>query len=393
MILMVMYNLFQGEFQTIIMKRLYPLVLSLGFLLAGCVSSKNYQSAGTVLTGSKGKSSVLSARSLQPYGRYVMRDRLELVSSGAHAGFTFGGDECRVFASASRAGGHNYLQYELDGVYQKRIRLDGDSARAVVIRAPKAGRHTVWLYKATEAHTGAVVVEKITGENIQALPRPQKPLIEFIGNSITCGAAADASEVPCGTGAYHDQHNAYYAYGPRVARALGTEFILSSVSGIGIYRNWNSDGPTMPQLYEKVDFQDQNPSLWDFSQYHPGVVSIALGTNDFSNGDGKRPRMPFDSAAFASRYIQFVQTVKSKYPIARIALLSSPMLQGSRDTLFRSILTAVKKNVDIMYPDDQPVALYFFKPMQARGCTGHPSVEDHALLARELEPFFRELLK
>ena len=30
--------------------------------------------------------------------------------------------------------------------------------------------------------------------------------------------------------------------------------------------------------------------------------------------------------------------------------------------------------------------------MTAKGCTGHPSVEDHAVLANELEPFFKKLL-
>jgi hypothetical protein len=31
--------------------------------------------------------------------------------------------------------------------------------------------------------------------------------------------------------------------------------------------------------------------------------------------------------------------------------------------------------------------------MQAKGCTGHPSVEDHAVLANELLPFFKQLLQ
>jgi hypothetical protein len=30
--------------------------------------------------------------------------------------------------------------------------------------------------------------------------------------------------------------------------------------------------------------------------------------------------------------------------------------------------------------------------MNARGCGGHPSVEDHAILAKELVPFFKSLL-
>lgn len=361
------------------------LVLAFCLCFISCGSTKN----------NKTPNNILPATSLQPYGRYLVSDRqnIELISSGVHFGFTFEGKQCQIFASISNTADHNYLQYELDGVYQKRIKVTGNSQIPIVLNASNTGNHTVWIYKATEAHTGAIIIQKIIGENIKALQKSNLPLIEFIGNSITCGAAADASEVPCGTGEYHDQHNAYLAYGPRVARALGTEFILSSVSGIGIYRNWNSDGPAMPQVYEKTDFQDYNTQRWNFDTYTPKIVSIALGTNDFSNGDGIKKRNPFDSSAFVSSYIKFVQLVKSKYPDAQVALLSSPMINGSHRLTFQNCLSAVKDRIDALYPSGKPVALYFFKPMQARGCGGHPSVEDHAILAEELIPFFKKMLQ
>jgi hypothetical protein len=117
-----------------------------------------------------------------------------------------------------------------------------------------------------------------------------------------------------------------------------------------------------------------------------------LGTNDFSDGDGVNPRKPFDSAAFVNQYIQFVQLVKTKYPSAQIALLSSAMLHDRKRELLQNCLTAVKEKVDAQNPSAKRVALYFFQPMNARGCTGHPSVEDHEILAKELIPFFKGLL-
>ncbi len=297
-----------------------------------------------------------------------------------------------MFASIRDANGHNYLQYELDGVYQKRIRVTGNAKEPIRITAPTSGKHTVWVYKATEAHTGPILISSIAGKKLKALKKPAGSIIEFIGNSITCGAAADPSDVPCGSGVYHDQHNAYLAYGPRLARTLGVNFVLSSVSGIGVYRNWNSNGPTMPQVYEKVNFQENSLQLWDFNKFKPQVVSIALGTNDFSGGDGKQARLPFDSASYVNSYIKFVQQVKGKYPQAQVALLSSPMLNGKNRQTLQNCLAAVKNKIDVAYPTDKPVALYFFKPMQARGCSGHPNVEDHAILAQELVPFFIKLI-
>ncbi|HXB09297.1 MAG TPA: GDSL-type esterase/lipase family protein, partial [Puia sp.] len=316
---------------------------------------------------------------------------VELIGSAVHFGFQFSGAGCAVYVHLPDLGGHNYLQYELDGVYQGRVRIEGGDRRPLVIKTGSAGVHTVWVYKATEAMSGAIFVEKIVGQGLVALQRPEAPLIEFIGNSITCGALADGSGPACDAGEYSDHHNAYYAYGPRVARALKANYMLSSVSGIGIYRTWNREGPSMPQVYEKADFDERGSRLWSFGSYRPRVVSIALGTNDLSHGDGKTPRAPFDSARFVGAYVQFVKLVKTKYPSARIALLSSPMVRGSERELLQRCLTAVKGAVDAQYPGGR-VETFFFEPMVPRGCGGHPSVEDHAILAAQLEPFFRRLI-
>ncbi|HEY4964885.1 MAG TPA: GDSL-type esterase/lipase family protein [Puia sp.] len=337
----------------------------------------------------------LWASALHPYGRFAMngRSKLELISSAVHFGFRFSGTACSINTYILDTSAHNYLQYTLDGAYQKRIKISGNNRLPLMIGGLGKGSHTIWIYKATEAATGPIYIEKIIATDCVPLKIPDLPLIEFIGNSITCGAAADPSEVPCGTGEYHDQHNAYYAYGPRLARMLNTNFILSSVSGIGIYRNWNSPGPIMPQVYEKTDLQDDDSRFWDFKSYRPRIVSVALGTNDFSNGDGKSPRLPFDSAHFVKNYIGFINIVKSKYPKAQIALLSSPMLNGDRRELLQRCLIAVKRAIDRQHVSDLPVAVYFFRPMQARGCGGHPNLEDHQILAAELKPFFQKLLE
>jgi Carbohydrate esterase 2 N-terminal/GDSL-like Lipase/Acylhydrolase family len=360
------------------------LALATCFLYNSCSSSRR-NTTSTVVE--------LPATSLRPFGRYDVSTGkgLELIGSAVHFGFTFKGTSCKIYTYLPATNGHNYLQYTLDSTYQQKIRIE-DARQPLLITAPNGGEHTIRIYKTTEATTGPVFIQKIEGDDLKALTEPKAKLIEFIGNSITCGAAADPSQVPCGTGEYLDQHDAYDAYGPRVARALGVNFVMSCVSGIGVYRNWNSDGPTMPQVYEKTDLQLNSSRNWDFTKYIPGVVSIALGTNDFSNGDGKKPRLPFDSAVFVSNYIDFVKLVKSKYPAATIALLSSPMVHDDKRIVLQNCITAVQQNIDAAYPNDKPVATFFFEPMQAHGCAGHPNVQDHSILANELIPFFRKLL-
>jgi hypothetical protein len=376
------WNLDLGIFQVMPTHKI-SLVIVLILVCAGCSVYKPTAASADQVT----------ATAMLPFGRSIINDQhnLELISSACHVGFSFEGTSFSMQVSIPSGLQHNYLQYELDGEYKKRIRIDPALKEPLVITAP-AGKHTIWIYKATEPYA-AIFIHSVSAQNCKALQRPAAPLIEFIGNSITCGAAADVSEVPCGAGEYHDQHNAYMAYGPRVARALGVNYIMSSVSGIGIYRNWNSDGPTMPQVYEKTNFQQQGQPSWNFSTYTPQIVSIALGTNDFSDGDGKTPRKPFDSATYVQQYIQFVQLVKAKYPTAQIALLSSAMLHNNKRSLLQNCLSAIKEKVDSLFPAAKPVALHFFQPMQAKGCTGHPSVADHEVLANELIPFYRKLLQ
>lgn len=337
----------------------------------------------------------LQATKLIPFGRTLLngQNNLELISSASHFKFRFKGTQCIVFMATKNKNDHNYIQYELDGVYQKRLRIDGNNFTPVVIKVANPGEHIIVIYKTTEAHTGPVIISKVVAKNVKSVAEKKAPLIEFIGNSITCGAAADASEFPCGTGDYHDQHNGYMAYGPRVARALGINFLMSSVSGIGVYRTWNLDGPSMPQVYENIDFQLNNPMKWNFKHYTPQIVSIALGTNDLSNGDGKNDRKPFNEQIFIANYVDFIKLVKSKYPQAQIALLSSPMVKGSAREELQKCLTIVKAKTDALYPASKPVANFFFEPMNARGCSGHPSVEDHLLLANQLKPFYQSLLK
>jgi lysophospholipase L1-like esterase len=371
---------------TIYIMRLKLAFLPLALICCAHISNANTKSSLT---------DTLYADKLKPYGRSLINDQkqLELISSAVHFEFKFKGNQCEIYLSLKDKRAHNYLQYELDGIYQKRVRVEGNSLGPIVITTGSSTWHTVKVFKATEAHTGGIFISKIAAERIKPVAIPKAPLIEFIGNSITCGAAADASEVPCGTGEYHDQHNAYQAYGPRVARALRLNYVLSSVSGIGVYRTWNMDGPSMPQVYENIDFKADNAQKWDFKRYSPKIVSIALGTNDLSKGDGKTPRKPFAQQVFIDSYVSFVKQVKSKYPKAQIALISSPMISGDSGKLLEDCLQSIKKEIDLLYPSGKRVKTFFFAPVVAHGCTGHPSVEDHLILAQQLKPFYEGLLK
>ncbi len=53
-----------------------------------------------------------------------------------------------------------------------------------------------------------------TTANLVTIKPEKRKKIEFIGNSITCGAQSDPSDIPCDEGEYMDHQYAYLAYGP-----------------------------------------------------------------------------------------------------------------------------------------------------------------------------------
>jgi len=275
-----------------------------------------------------------------------------------------------------------------------RYKIDSSRPIPVVVKALMGrGRHSLRIFKATEAQNGQVA---FTGIDAAAIYKPQHPArkkIEFIGNSITSGMGNDITKIPCDSGQWYDQHNAYFAYGPVLARTLGADFMLSSVSGIGIYRTWNMEQPGMPSVYESAYFHGDSALRWNFSAYRPDVVSICLGTNDLSDGDGQNPRKPFDSIVFVRNYVDFVGTIYKHYPNTQIALLTSPMISGEKDALFYRCLERVKSQVASLHEGKKPVQLFRFKPMVPKGCSYHPSKEDHEMMASQLRPFLERLLK
>nr|WP_314495896.1 cellulase family glycosylhydrolase [uncultured Chryseobacterium sp.] len=291
-------------------------------------------------------------------------------------------------------GYYNYFSVELDGKYAGRFKVDNNDFKTFTFHVSDKTKsiHTIKIFKATEAAMGELVVD-VSG--IDALPYQliSRKKIEFIGDSITCGFGNDESGLPCGQGQWFDQHNAYLAYGPVVSRMLGTDFLLSSVSGYGMYRNWNSEQAEesiLPEVYPYLYLRKDNPEKFE-NDYQPDLVSICLGTNDLSEGDGKKARLPFNKNKFIGNYIEFIQKTYKRYPNTRIALLNSPMLGGDRNRLLLECLQEIK---DFFKNDKQhkPIEIFEFPEMKPEGCGYHPSSSDDKKMADLLFPFYKNLL-
>lgn len=325
----------------------------------------------------------------------LQENKIVLIGTAASVTFNFTGTQCAIsLQSIDSWEHHNYVALELDGKYLGKYKVEKGAPQSFSIKVTSSKKvHTLSIYKATEATMGNVVFLGTTAK-LTSITAKKKKKIEFIGDSITCGAANDSSTVPCDEGEYFDHSNGYFAYGPILSRNSDVDYLLSSVSGIGMYRNWNDenkDEPIMPAVYENLYLtKDISKPKYNFS-FQPDIISIALGTNDFSNGDGKKERLPFNPEKYVSNYINFIKMLYKHNPNAQVVLTNSPMVGGENAVVFEDCLNKIKAQFDIE-KEHKPIAIFKFKPMIPSGCSGHPSVAEHKIMAAEYGLFLKKIL-
>ena len=302
---------------------------------------------------------------------------------GVYVKARFTGTFCNVIVTDEMLGGknHNYLEIVVDDTVLLRLKTKGRRDTIEAANGLTEGSHTILIAKNTEANIGYMEFVGLQCKSLLPLPPKPKRRMEFIGNSITCGASADASEVPCHTGVWQDQHNAYLAYGPVTARNLDAQWILSSVSGIGLIHSCCNMDVVMPQVYDNINMRNNKDSMkWNFANYQPNVVTVCLGQNDGIQ----------DSVIFCSAYVTFLQRLRSHYSKAQIICLTSPMADSALAASQRNYITGIEQ---LMHKQgDKKVSHYFFVKRYYHGCDAHPDVAEHKEIAGELTAYVKKLM-
>jgi len=280
----------------------------------------------------------------------------------------------------SDEGNQNQYNVILDNEIIARIQTKSGQNTYSIASALKDTIHEIELFKLTEQSFGKTqfcgyMIDK--GKTLVEITNKREHLIEFIGNSITCGYG---NEGVLGGTFSATTENHYLTYAAIASRSFNARHLGVCKSGIGIYRNY--DGPVagstdcMPNYYQRVYLYDAAP-LYNFTQ-KPDLICIDLGTNDFSTNKG-------DSAKYVSKYLQFIDTLQLKNSGADILCLLGPMLGGTDLNRIRKYLnyiavTASKKNHG---------KVSFFEMSQQTGSLGiaidyHPTVAQHLKNAKEL---------
>lgn len=238
--------------------------------------------------------------------------------------------------------------------------------------------HQVILQKRTEGEQGITTIsEFITDGDFLQADAPKERIIEYVGDSYTCGYG---TESPNTERFRPETENQNLTYACAVARYFNADQIVVAHSGMGIVRNYNSKFTDycMPERYLQT-FDSDKDVKWDAKScgLKPGITVIYLGTNDFSRGMQPSERM------FVRNYHKLMREIKDNYGESHPILCMVP----KHDYLmFEYIRKAVDdcglKNVHLVVLTDS-----VHNNVEDMGADGHPNYSGHLKIAHTVIPY------
>jgi lysophospholipase L1-like esterase len=174
------------------------------------------------------------------------------------------------------------------------------------------GIHTVVLASAGQnfelAFQGLVL-----DQGASTVESPVRPLIEFVGDSITANGGRVAASKDSANGP------ATSNYSWLAAEAVGCDHVQVAFSGVALATGFGFFGDLTG--FDSWYFRLKNCNhasdnqAWGFT-YEPQLVVVNLGTNDMK--DGKRP----SDAEFAATYAAFLRAIRARLPHAMLVGMS-----------------------------------------------------------------------
>ncbi len=283
--------------------------------------------------------------------------------------------------------GQNIYNLIVDGKEMDTVRIAVGKKTYKIAEGLENKLHEIEIFKRTEQMFGKTqFFGFVTDKRTRLVPivNRRNRLIEYIGNSITCGYGNEGKN---GEKFGPTTENHYMTYAAITSRNLNARHLAVCKSGIGIYRNYNGpvtgNADCMTNLYSRIFLYDENPK-YSFAE-KPDLICIDLGTNDFSTVGG-------DSARYVDNFFRLIDTLQTRYDKPEIVCLLGPMISGPTLTKVRQYLNFIVNRAN----EKGRGSVYFFEMSQQTGDLGigvdyHPSVAQHQKNAAELTGFIKKL--
>ncbi len=199
------------------------------------------------------------------------------------------------------------------------------------------------------------------------LPVPARPIIEFIGNSITAFGGSPST--------------VNYAW--QTAEALGCDHTQIAFSGVALTSGFGCSSTVGQdvqyfQLKNYNHLNDAAQTPWDFS-YTPKIIVINLGQNDQCGNE------PQDT--MTATYKSFVQKLRAKFPVTQIVALR-PFSGAYEKSIRQAVVTLIAGgDTRLCFIDTTD---WLVKEDFGDGI--HPTAAGHAKVAARLTPLLKPLL-
>ena len=256
------------------------------------------------------------------------------------------------------------------------------------------GQHTLRVVKLSENSRGklGLLALETDGEFLPA-PKNTKPVIEVVGDSITCGFGNEADGNSQNPMEFHtSEENGWMSYAALAARELDCEWSLVCESGISASQPQKPLFPhyAMDDIYAFTDATydyklGREPEPWDFAGHPSDIVVINLGTNDATPMRFSQDPFIIDGMEdyFQKKFRGLIEQIRRLNGKNTLIVCSL----GSMDYFLYDRLVAA---VEAYQNDTGDERIFAFKYLpinsmsEGMGGGGHPSMKSHIRMGKEL---------
>ena len=294
----------------------------------------------------------------------------------------FKGKVLKLACSANQTEYFNLWVDSEQGPIEDRVLKISSDTLITIVSSKKAAEHTVILQKRTEGEFGAFTVHELyTDGQFKEAPQPKKRLIEFIGDSYTCGYGIEALR--------HDgpfniaEENPARTYAAILGRLFDAETVHISHSGRGVVRNYGDYDKTQNMVVRySQTFDEFKQDAWA-PTYKPDLVVIYLGTNDFS--EGKQPALWL----WCNGYKKLLEKVRAFHgQDVPIICMASPCDELMDDYVREAVERSGLDNIQVV-----PIMKGCFRYDDSDlGAAWHPNYSGNRKIASVVAPYISSLM-
>lgn len=289
----------------------------------------------------------------------------------------------------------NYIGIILDGKQEKRLLSNsGEEEFLYLLEEEQSKEHDCIIFKRQDACHHVSFLGFALNEGAQVLHCQEKKQrrIEVYGDSVSAGEVSEAVDYtgkpdPIDHNGYYS--NSWYSYAWILARKLNASIHDIAQGGVALMNKtgWfhEPDYIGMENIYDKIGYQSEIGEVrkWDFAQYTPHVVIVAIGQNDSHPVDFMKQDMDGKMATrWKTHYQRFLKELRKRYPDAEIILTTTILEHDSAwDMAIGECCVAMK---------DPKIHRFLYKK-NGRGTPGHIRIPEAEEMAEEMYQYLLTL--